>query len=49
VNGAGSFWGRAVYFASDALYSCKNYFHKNSDGTKCVILAKVIVGKSHSM
>ena len=40
----GAYWGRAVYFAADAKYSCQYYYHQEAaDKDKCVILAKVIV------
>ena len=42
----GAYWGRAVYFAADAKYSCLYYCHQEAaDKDKCVILAKVIVDK----
>lgn len=36
-------WGKAIYFAQNASYSC-NYAFKNEDGTLSFFLAKVAVG-----
>lgn len=36
-------WGRAIYFAEDAVSSA-NFCHKNSDGSYSIFLARVALG-----
>jgi len=45
-----NFWGRAIYFAEQAYYSCAYYGHRDQEtGCKVVLYVKVLVGKPYKM
>jgi len=37
-------WGKGVYFAADASYSCNSYSHTKGNGVHSIIVAEVAVG-----